>query len=420
MDEELPTQELQVDYLRPVEHGQTFLEHHQKGTQLTAQNLDFYSPSNRFSALLSVHSGNMKESSVHSNLLPVPQFPPLFSFKDKGFQHYADLIDRSSPISPCSQVSLRRTNSLFSDHVTAVEYFLQQKWLGRCPHMFDQEQFTKSIKFMLSAFVSTSWQAMTAWHTYTKAHIPLKDLTAWRVMQTPEAYMKITPSYRPTKLQMSSQHPAIIDWIPWSVLRDKLILYHSANPCLDELICDIGNSYVVPCDLSRLVANIPNMIGYVSVWDLVRAIAPDATGQDSGASHHSWTDHFAASDSIHAYNPETIETVINDADDTDPMYSSNISLPAANKAILFGSKALAAQAFQALGMDKGAATFYLDPEFFGRHPELYDPQCDIMARGVPLRPDKLLSIPMPRELNASVLGQYRELMRWAFDQGSDE
>jgi len=77
---------------------------------------------------------------------------------------------------------------------------------------------------------------------------------------------------------MSVAHPSIIDWIPWPELRDKLIIHHSANPRLDSLICDIGNSYVVPADLSLLIKYPQSVLGYLGVWDLVRAIAPEATG----------------------------------------------------------------------------------------------------------------------------------------------
>jgi len=377
--------------------------------------------SNRFVALPPGENREMLESCGNTGFIAIPQCPS-FYFNDMGIAHYADLASRSQLVSPHFQMGLRRTNSLFSDHLNAVEYFLQQKWLKRCPSTFDEGQFMESVKFMLSSFVSVSWQVMTAWHTYTKAHIPLKDLTAWRVTQTQEAYMKIIPSYRPTRLQMSTQHPAIIDWIPWSTLRDKLILYHSANPGLDNVICDIGNSYVVPCDLSKLVAGLPAMIGYVSVWDLVRAIAPDVTCLGSNLSDYSSGEssmgYFTASDGMCAYDADAVQIIVDDVDD-DQMSSSNISLPAPDKATLFSSKALAIQAFRALGMNKGAATFFLDPEFFGRHPELYDPQCDIMARGVPLRPNTHISIPIPRELNSGVLGQYRELTRWAFDHTPD-
>ena len=361
------------------------------------------------------HYGNIE-------FIPAPQIRS-FSCSDMGMGQYADLVSRSQLLDSHSRTGLRRTNSLFSDHLDAVEYFLHQKRLKRGLGNSKEAQFMASVKFMLSSFVSVSWRMLTAWYTYTKAHIPLQELTAWRVSQTPEAYMKIIPSYRPTQLQMSTQHPAIIDWIPWATLRDKLILYHCANPCLDSIICDMGNSFVVPCNLSTLVAGLPAMMGYISVWDLVRAIAPDATSPDDNCTqcttHHALSGYCQTANGTYAYFNDPAQTILVD-DDAAQKPLSDISLPAPDKATLFSSKKLATQAFQALGMDRGAATWYLDPMFFSRHPELYDPQCNIMATGVPLRPDTHISFPICRELDSSVVGQYRELTRWTFDHTSDD
>lgn len=247
---------------------------------------------------------------------------------------------------------------------------------------------------MLLTFVSMSWQSMTAWHTYTRAHLPLIELMAWRMYKVPETYFKIVPSYRPTKLQMAVSHPSIIDWIPWPSLRDKLILHHSANPCLDSLICDIGNSYVVPADLSLLVKCPQSVLGYVGVWDLIRAIAPEATQ--------------VLDRSLPAVIPEVINNM-----DADMM--ETLTLPAQNANALFSSKVLAAQAFKAMGMDRGAFNFRLDPAFFQRHPELYDNKSNLMAQGMALRPDLIAQMPVPRELDSSVLGQYQEMSKYVVD-----
>ena len=89
---------------------------------------------------------------------------------------------------------------------------------------------------MLSVFVCMSWSVMTSWHTYTRSHVPLKRLHIWRLNPTAEAYMKMDSYYRPTQIQLSIPHPSIIDWMPWPAMRDKLILYHAANPHLDNVV----------------------------------------------------------------------------------------------------------------------------------------------------------------------------------------
>lgn len=185
---------------------------------------------------------------------------------------------------------------------------------------------------------------------------------------------------------MRVPHPSIIDWIPWPQLRDKLIIHHSANPCLDSIISDIGNSYVMPADLSLLIKCPQSVLGYVGVWDLVRAIAPEATG-----------------------SPEP------QSEDNDLEVFESLSLPAQDANSLFSSQELASQAFKVLGTDKGPFNFRLDPAFFGRHPELYDPGSDLMALGVALRPCAQVSMRPPRALDLSVVGQYQEISRYFID-----
>lgn len=337
---------------------------------------------------------------VHPNL-SILQSPSMSFENIMGLSAYSDLIERSGSFLPPRQKALQRTNSLFSDHISAVEYFLQRQWSTQTT--FSPRHFSETIQFMISMFVSISWQGMTAWHTYTKADVPLQDLMAWRILRTPEAYMKITPNYRPSALQTSMAHPAIIDWLPWASLRDRMILFHSANPLLDSIICDIGNSYVVPVNLSHLVADLPAIDGFISVWDLVRAIAPDAVevlGSGRSSARVQCLDELIDEDEL-------------DMEDSGMPSQGRPSLPAPDTKTLFSTKSLAIQAFKLLGMDKGAATFQLDPAFFGRHPELYDPECNIMARGVGLAPDSHYSIPIPKELDTSVVAQYRELTKWS-------
>lgn len=255
---------------------------------------------------------------------------------------------------------------------------------------------------------------MTAWHTYTKAHVPLKNLMAWRICRTPDRYLKITPTYQPTKLQMSVPHPSIIDWIPWPQLRDKLILRHSGNPCLDSLICDIGNSYVVPADLSLLIKCPQSVLGYVGVWDLVRSMAPEATGSPEPSPEVEGQDWRPTS--YGAFSPNTEPCIVSiNATNPSTIGLENLSLPAKDSEALFSSRILALQAFKILEMDQGASNFRLDPAFFGRHPELYDPSCDLMAQGVALRPKHQLAISAPRELDTSIVGQYQEMSRYLID-----
>lgn len=278
-------------------------------------------------------------------------------------------------------------------------------------------RLTSSVHFMLSVMVCVSWQTMGAWHSYTKSHIPVGHLTAWRVDPSPATLAKVPLCYQPTKLQLSMPHPAVIDWVPWASMRDKVILYHSASPRLDELMSDFGNYYVMEVDLPKLVAGFPPTPGYVSVWDLVRVIAPEATSDAAVLSQRAITtatwetcfqERFTDSNTGTFHNPPP------EGMGPPPMDESEASLPAPNTTALFNSKTLALKAFEMMGMGNGPNNFRLDPAFFSKYPELYDGTSDLMARGIPLRPTHhtTVPVPVPCPLASEILSQYKELASW--------
>ncbi|KIW89957.1 uncharacterized protein Z519_09387 [Cladophialophora bantiana CBS 173.52] len=335
---------------------------------------------------------------------PIMQQRLSFTFPQMGPNAYSAAETHGPVLVRGPHGKLHRTNSPWSDHITTLEYFLRQKWkpleLRRNGKDVSFDGLPSSVCFMLSSFICLSWPTMAAWHTYTRAHIPVGSLMAWRLNPSPEMYAAIDPSLRPTKLQMTVHHPAIIDWIPFASLREKLIIYHSANPNLDDLICEIGNSYVMEIDLARLVAVIPPTRGYVGVWDLVRSIAPEAT---------------ASSNTTNLFHPdfENSPETIDDFDDEDEPNTPASCLPAPNASVLFGSKVLALKAFKLIGMHRGVGNFLLDPNFFDKYPELFDPAANLVAHGVPLRPGDRKFISAPQPLDSSVLGRYKELSSWS-------
>lgn len=159
-------------------------------------------------------------------------------------------------------------------------------------------------------------------------------------------------------------------------------------------------------DLSKLIANIPPTEGYVSVWDLVRAISPQVTRRhsDAGTERSIWDtlENQSYYDLILDLKPEDEEAPVP-------------ALPAPDIQSLFSSKSLAVQCFKLLGMDSGPCFFRLDPAFFENHPELYDPRENLMARGVPLRSPSRQSMAVPQSLDTSVLEQYKNVSSWTVD-----
>ena len=127
---------------------------------------------------------------------PLNQIPLIFPFSQMGPAAYAALSEKGPLLVQGPHEQLRRTNSPFSDHVTVVEYFLRQKWMNVGPLMNRADDcLARSVAFMLSAFVCMSWQTMTAWHTYTKAHVPLGKLMTWHLNPTASSYTKISANY---------------------------------------------------------------------------------------------------------------------------------------------------------------------------------------------------------------------------------
>ncbi|KAI1613101.1 hypothetical protein EDD36DRAFT_465238 [Exophiala viscosa] len=332
---------------------------------------------------------------VSSGYCADPLSMDLIFSEDLGPRKYKNILEMS-PSVVCKSFDLKKTNSPFSDHIDALERCVLWSYSRWSASQMLDDRLTNPIGSILMTFVSMSWQPMTAWHTYTKAHIPLRELMAWRICRTPDRYLKVSPAYQPTRLQMSVPYPSIIDWIPFPQLRDKLIMHHAANPCLDSIICDIGNSYVVPADLSLLIKCPQALLGYVGAWDLVRAIAPEATGSPEPS-------------------PTSEDRQWHDDDTTNAF--GDLTLPAKDANTLFSSRELAAQAFKVLGVDNGAFNFRLDPAFFGRHPELYDNNSDLMALGVALRPGLGNQIPIigPEDVKVSVVAQYQEMSRYLID-----
>lgn len=270
--------------------------------------------------------------------------------------------------------------------------------------LMSSSSLQKAASFMLSVFVCLSWQKMTPWHTWTAGNFGAGHVMAWRLNPTETTFAKLPTHFRPTQSQLCIPHPTVIDWIPWPEIRDKLIHYHSSNPYLDEIIREIGNCYVVETDLSRLVVTSGPVMGFVSVWDIVRAISPEATFENSG----SYRDSNQESDTtfyrgIHLDQSSPSSSISEIDDDLD----QTCSLPAPNLASLFSSKAFAIQTFRLLNMEK-AENLRLHPSFFENHPELADCRRNLMARGVSLRPPHQVSVPSPQALESNILGMYRE------------
>ncbi|TGO48233.1 hypothetical protein BCON_0246g00010 [Botryotinia convoluta] len=330
-----------------------------------------------------------------------------------GTVQYNSYLGNDSLITQDQPLQINHTNSAFSDHITVFENVLRQKLSKSTALIRSNESILNSAYIMLSTFICASWPAMTTWHCATKAHVPVTKVITYHVNPTAATYADLVTNgaWLPTKIQMSIPHPAIIDWIPFPSLRDKLILCHSANPCLDQIVCEIGNSYVVESDVSKLVMGTSAATGNIGVWDLVRSMS-GGTKESAFSSEDnvSWDEICRASFEL---NKQMREGNVLQGIAMEPL----ATLPAPNVAALFNSKQLALSTFVALGMNQGVAQYKLDSAFFERHPELYDGSAGIVANGTRLRPSDHFPMRGPKLLNEGILNCYRNLAAWALDTG---
>ena len=88
-------------------------------------------------------------------------------------------------------------------------------------------------------------------------------------------------------------------------------------------------------------------------------------------------------------------------------------LPAQDMASLFSSPACSRAVFRLLNMDHGVSHYKLDPAFFGTYPELFDPEADITAKGIPLRPDVQVRLTYPKPLDLETYQTYRSFIHFS-------
>ncbi|KAF2011354.1 hypothetical protein BU24DRAFT_426432 [Aaosphaeria arxii CBS 175.79] len=299
---------------------------------------------------------------------------------------------------------LRSSNSNFSDHIAGVKQCILNSWsvlyatASTETSLITHPQFYAGISLMLSLFNSLNRPRIMSWYAPTKFYHHITDLTIWQICPTKETYSRMHCAYRPTALQLMENYPAIIDWCPFAIIRDKLILLHSANPLLDQIICDIATAYVVQADLSSIVDQPMETLGYIRVWDLINAMGDYDRIQTSPSSRGNTTDQLSPN-AFDSNRP-------NEA-------SESLKLPAPTTSALFNNPAYARLAFEALHMHDGLSVFKLDPDLFLKYPELYDPQFKSIASGTALTPQCRTTIQPPPPLQVATLTTYKHFAEWS-------
>ena len=212
---------------------------------------------------------------------------------------------------------------------------------------------------------------MEPWIKYTNGKEQLAKLAAWRMYPSADTLAALPEFLRPTQLQLSLPHPAVIDWCIFPFLRNKLIEYHRSDPALDEICGDIGMAYVVQACFSELVANEEPLMVYIRVCDVI-------AGMENNPA---------------LVNPPVLGT------------NAQVKLPAPSLHTLLHTKEYAREMYRHFTINDSGKSYYLDPELFNKYPHLYEPNAKI-AQGMPLRPYNKISWPHPHPLDNIALNCY--------------
>lgn len=366
-----------------------------------------------------------------------------FDVSQMGITGYKDMIQTASIIFEENDLRIFATNSPFSDHIWSVEQLIRQR-LQDSPSVIHRStrtcvlpcstslkaqitDFLDSIQnlvsSMISAFICISWKPMSSFLRYTKSHISVTKLTTSHVHNGQQNDSELEIYYRPTHTQLSTPHPAVIDWVPFPSIRDRLILFHASNPRLDEIICEIADAYACDIQLSRLVQGFSPTIGYIRVRDLLQTISRGAEEASDEMPYpsddHDYVEYnlFSSHEFSQPINSTYNQTSSPSFSHERNSHASRSDLPAPSINALFSSRTLALQVFRLLGMDKGPGSLRLDPVFFRKHPELYDGRTDLLARGVPVRSpsNDTTRLAGPEPIDFRILRKYQEMVKSTFE-----
>ncbi|KAH7161846.1 hypothetical protein EDB81DRAFT_785629 [Dactylonectria macrodidyma] len=306
------------------------------------------------------------------------QIPKIWEFEyQMGPESYLNAMDSTEKTTIILGKRWAPSNSPFSDHLNLLQHLLKAK-LDRTGLITSPQSLARSlyqpILMVLSMFNSMARPHMMDWYAKTR-YFPTIYLTAWQIHPSMSTYGRLDERFRPTELQASTQHPRVIGWIAFPSIRDRLIQLHAANPYIDQIFCDVVNSYVVEATMSDLILGAPPLKVYVRVTDLIPAMSSLGDG-------------------------ETEE---------------DMALPAPDAVSLFTMGKYARAAFRFLNMDQGPSFYKVEPAFFGKYPELHDDTVDIMASGIPLKLDIQLTLTPPKPLDPLTAETYHSFLEFYLD-----
>ena len=87
-------------------------------------------------------------------------------------------------------------------------------------------------------------------------------------------------------------------------------------------------------------------------------------------------------------------------------------LPVSDVSSLFSVSACAQAVFNFLHMNHGVSRYKIDPSFLDKYPDLAGPEYDMVAQGLPLRPNMQVILPGPSRLNDVTFQTYQSFLEF--------
>lgn len=192
----------------------------------------------------------------------------------------------------------------------------------------------------------------------------------WHLIPSLRTLQALPQCYQPSELQLSTPHPRVIDVVPYSGLRDKLIQYYTNDQQLDRIYMDLIEHYVVNVsNISTIIQGAESGPGFMGVCNIFYAMSRgrgDAPArpvykQDSVELHDASLLGLFQAHTMSVPNTSRIGRKMCDPGD------GWTPLPLME---ILGSTILAQCLYHHLNLYTAHETWRVDPQFYEQYPEL--------------------------------------------------
>lgn len=109
----------------------------------------------------------------------------------------------------------------------------------------------------------------------------VENVIKWRLNRASHIIQTLPPNYEPSKLQLSTQHPSIIDWIAFAGLRDLVIQYYNSSLKADKVFIDLMEHVVIEvADISIVLTDVEPGPGFLGVWNIFHVMTCGASNSN--------------------------------------------------------------------------------------------------------------------------------------------